>query len=110
MGKFKDFDFDRAKSLMDFIVSAGNHGPMYHKLLGLAQQELREMVEEVEQKEKEDQLVTPAAGPPNAAVVHPDGSYEEVKPKLPNQQDSDEDERQKERDAYERQQTVERRV
>lgn len=41
-------DFERAKLLMDIVVSAGQHGPMYQKLASEAGKELKAMIDEAE--------------------------------------------------------------
>lgn len=67
--KYKDFDFGRAKDLMSFIVEAGKHGPTYNVLAGMAQEELKDMVEEAGLMVKRMRDVTPPAGPANAAIA-----------------------------------------
>lgn len=76
--KAKDkVDFERASLLMNFIVQAGQHGPLYQVLAGKAQEELKKMVEDTE---RGDKVVTPAEGPANSAIQHPDGSIEKLPP------------------------------
>lgn len=68
--RWKEFDLNRAKKLMDFIVEAGKHGPLFNRLMGLAQEELKEMVAALDGPlERPGQPVTPAAGPANALVL-----------------------------------------
>jgi len=59
------FDFERAKLLMEIIVEAGKHGPVYQRIASEAGAELRKMVEEMDGV-KQPQIITPPAGPANA--------------------------------------------
>lgn len=67
--KSKDIDFARANLLMQTIVEAGKHGPIYQKLAGLAGQELKKMLDE----DRQPQVVTPAGGPANSLILDKDG-------------------------------------
>lgn len=71
-------DFERAKLLMDIVVSAGQHGPMYQKLASEAGKELKAMVDEISKNEKAPRIVTPPEGPENSAIEHPDGTIERL--------------------------------
>lgn len=64
-----DFDFERAATLMNFVVEAGKHGPTYNVMMGMAQEELKDMLDEAGLMVKRLKDVTPPAGPANAAVA-----------------------------------------
>jgi hypothetical protein len=81
MKDLKNFDFYRAKMLMDIIVQAGQHGPIYHKILGLAQLELQAMVDDITEVEKRAKIITPPAGPSNSMVEKPSGEKVPITPK-----------------------------
>lgn len=68
-------NFERAKLLMDIVVSAGQHGPMYQKLASEAGKELKEMIDD---KNREDRIVTPPEGPANGAIERADGTIERL--------------------------------
>lgn len=70
-------NFERAKLLMDIVVSAGQHGPMYQKLASEAGKELKAMIDDTE---KRDRVVTPPEGPENSAIEKADGSIERLAP------------------------------
>lgn len=46
-------DFERAKLLMDIVVSAGQHGPLYQKLASVAGDELKTLVDQADAELKE---------------------------------------------------------
>lgn len=46
-------DFERAKLLMDIVVSAGQHGPLYQKLASAAGDELKTLVDQADAELKE---------------------------------------------------------
>lgn len=74
-------DFEHAKLLMDTIVAAGQHGPMYQKLASMAGAELKQMIEAADPGSiPRPQVVTPAAGPPNSLIEQEDGSFKQVPP------------------------------
>lgn len=74
-------DFERAKLLMDTIVAAGQHGPIYQKLAGLAAEELKAMMEkEWPENRAALRAVTPAAGPANGLVQDAEGQMRPVQP------------------------------
>lgn len=75
----KSIDFERAKLLMDIVVSAGQHGPMYQKLASEAGKELKAMIDDKERDERRP-IVTPPGGPENSAWQNPDGSLERIPP------------------------------
>lgn len=79
--KSKDFDFERANTLMTTIVEGGKHGPLYQKIAGWAAAELKEMMRAVDPDVAANpRVVTPAAGPANSMVEQKDGSYKRVTP------------------------------
>lgn len=75
----QDIDFNRALILMDVIVKAGQHGPLYQKLAAAAGDELKAMMNEPDNTGKP---VTPPGGPANAAIGTTGGGFAQ-KPPLP---------------------------
>lgn len=72
-------DFARAKLLMETIVEAGKHGPLYQKLAGMAGAELKQMIEAADPGSvPRPQVVTPPGGPANSLVEQKDGSFKQV--------------------------------
>lgn len=59
----EDFDFVRANVLMDCIVKAGQHGPIFQKLASMATEELKAMLDEGKPAATE---MPPAGGTPIA--------------------------------------------
>lgn len=75
-------DIARAKLLMETIVEAGKHGPLYTKIASYAGEELKKLIEEHEAK------VTPTYTPSPVPTEKP-------KPPLPNQVDEGDNWREK---------------
>lgn len=74
-------DFARAKLLMDTIVAAGQHGPMYQTMAAEAGRELKKMMEQIDPSlGRQPQTVTPAAGPADHLVRDGDGELVERRP------------------------------
>lgn len=76
----KEIDFERASLLLDIVVKAGQHGPIYQKLASAAGDELKAMLYE---DDKTPKLVTPAAGPANSMIQNADGSLEQRPEPIP---------------------------
>lgn len=66
MSKYGKFDFAKAHDLMEFIVAAGKHGPMFNVMMGMAQEELKDMLAEAGAMVKEVHRATPPDGPENS--------------------------------------------